>query len=165
MKQWHWLVLALLAVAGMATIRISRSGLEKIQQHEALRLTAYKDVAGKWTIGWGHLIQPHESHLIGATITHEQATELLRQDLARMEKAVNELVKVPITGNQYDALVSFVFNVGVNNFRKSTLLRKLNAGDYQGAALEFPRWKFAGGQVQAGLLARRAAEQSLFMTA
>lgn len=148
----------------MTIIRISRRGLDQIKSHESLRLKPYQDIAGKWTIGWGHLIKPEESYLLDAAgITADQATTLLRADLAIAERAVNDLVTVPIAGNQYDALVSFVFNVGVTAFANSTLLRKLNAGDVDGAANEFPRWIYAGGKESAGLLARRAQEQSLFL--
>lgn len=148
----------------MAIFRITRSGLEHIKKFEALKLRPYKDIAGKWTIGWGHLIKANETHLLRPQgITSPQATELLKHDLQIAEKAINNLVVAPLTGNQYDALVSFVFNIGVGAFANSTMLRKLNDQDYEGASLEFPRWRWAGGKESAGLLARRAMEQSTFI--
>jgi len=165
MKAKH-LIIAIIAagVLTMASIRISRAGINKIKEHEALRLEPYRDAVGKWTIGYGHLIKPDEQHLVtGGKITEAKAEALLRDDLENAEAAINRLVKVPITGNQYDALVSFVFNVGEGAFADSTMLRKLNAGDYDGAAAEFPRWTKAGGMQLPGLVARRAKEQTLFL--
>lgn len=163
MQNLIFLLIAGLAV--MATFKISRGGLEKIKKHEALRLKPYKDIAGKSTIGWGHLILSSETYLLDPDgISKEKATELLRLDLARTERAINNLVLVALNGNQYDSLVSFVFNIGITAFGKSTLLKKLNKGDYKGASLQFPRWKYVGSKPSAGLLARRAAEQATFLT-
>lgn len=149
----------------MATIKISNKGLDNLKLSEALRLKPYKDIAGKWTIGWGHLIKiPEENYLLEQKgISEEKATQLLRQDLATAENAVNKLVTVPLTGNQFDALVSFVYNVGTGAFERSSMLRILNQGDYNGAASQFARWTYAGGQQSAGLVARRAREQSEFI--
>ena len=141
-------------------MKISQSGIDKIKRHEALRLEPYQDEGGKWTIGYGHLLRSGEWY---DRITEEKAEELLRQDLATAENAVKQLVKVPISQNQHDALVSFVFNIGVTAFSKSTLLRKLNAGDAAGAANEFSRWKYVQGQVSTILIARRKREQLLFL--
>ena len=157
----------LLSVAGLFLLgggafmfyRTSQSGIDKIKEHEALRLEPYRDVAGILTIGYGHVLINGE---YWESITEEFAEELLRQDLAIAESAVSDYVEVGITQNQYDALVSFTFNVGVNAFHDSTLLRKLNAGD-PSTANEFERWKYAGGQVVAGLLARRKREKALFL--
>ena len=88
----------------------------------------------------------------------------LRQDVAESERAVNQHVHVPLTQHQFDALVSFVFNLGAGNFRTSTLLKKLNARDYDGAAQEFGRWVQAGGKTLPGLVRRREAESALFLT-
>ena len=98
----------------------------------------------------------------GQTITKERADELLREDVARFEAQVLRLVKVPLTQGQFDALTSFVYNLGAGNLGNSTLLRLLNAGDYKGAAAQFDRWNKAGGKVLAGLVRRRAAERALF---
>jgi len=141
--------------------RISNSGINKIKKHEALRLEPYKDSAGLWTIGYGHLLKKGEWW---DSITEEFAEELLRQDLAIAERAVNDYVLVPINQNQYDALVSLVFNIGIGNFKKSTLLKKINNGnDKDDIANEFLRWKKAGGYVIPGLLARREVERELFL--
>lgn len=153
-------VIFLLTAGVYLFMKISQTGLDKIKRHEGLRLYPYKDEAGHWTIGYGHKLLPGEWY---DKINEQQAEDLLRQDLAIAESAVNDLVKVPLSQNQYDALVSFVYNVGVNAFRESTLLRKLNAGDYTGAAAEFPRWKYAGGKVSSILVRRRAREQDLFV--
>ncbi len=149
----------------MSTIKISNSGLDKLKRSEALRLKPYLDSAGKWTIGWGHLIKlPSENYLLDKDgISEAQATELLRQDLATAEDSVNRLVEVPLNGNQFDALVSFVYNVGSGAFRDSTLLKVLNAGDYSGAASQFARWRYAGGLINAGLEARRERERTEFI--
>lgn len=162
------ILLALLGIGVffMASIRISKAGVNKIIEHEGLRLKPYKDSAGLWTIGYGHLIKfPEEKYLLNPEgIIKKEAEKLLKHDLKPAEKAVNDFVKMPLTGNQYDALVSFVYNVGSGNFADSTMLRRLNVGDYDGAAAEFPKWKYAGGKENAGLLARRAKEQNLFLS-
>jgi lysozyme len=138
----------------------SDKGAEFITQHEGERLKAYRDVAGILTIGVGHTGDVEE----GDTITKEQSRELLLGDLSEAEDAVNAYVKVELNQNQYDALVSFVFNVGAGNFKSSTLLKKLNAGDYEGAAGQFERWDMAGGRHIPGLLKRRHAEAALFQS-
>lgn len=139
--------------------QISQSGINKIKKHEALSLTPYKDSAGLWTIGYGHLLKNGEWW---DNITEAFAEELLKKDLAIAERAVNDYVLVPISQNQYDALVSFVYNVGAGAFKKSTLLKKLNNGDGS-VASEFLRWNKAGGRVVNGLIARREREQALFL--
>ena len=128
-------------------------------------MTAYKCPAGVWTIGYGHTGMV-DGKLIsgGMTITAAKATELLKKDLASFEAAVNGCVTVPITQNMFDALVSFSFNVGSGALRRSALLRKLNAKDYNGAADEFPLWNKAGGKVLNGLVRRRKAEKELFLS-
>lgn len=138
---------------------LSLAGLAHLKQFEGLRLQPYKDSAGLWTIGYGHLLKPGEWW---DSITEQFATQLLADDVGTAEDAVNSLVKVPMTQPQFDALVSFVYNVGVGAFRRSTLLRKLNAGDYAGAAGQFPLWRNAGGRLVQGLVNRRAAEVALF---
>ncbi len=137
-------------------------GIALIKNFEGLRLEKYQDVVGKWTIGYGHLILPDES--FSAAIPEAQADALLRQDLGISEKAVNQYVIVPLTQNQFDALVSFTFNLGVGNLKSSTLLRVLNARQYQDAANEFLRWDKAGGKQVAGLTRRRTAERALFIS-
>lgn len=142
---------------------LSQNGLNFIKAHEGYSGTMYLDQAGKPTIGYGHLIKPGESF---NTITSEQAEALLSADVYFAVSAVNDNVKVSLTQNQFDSLVSFVFNIGVNAFRDSTLLLKLNAGDYIGAFHELPRWNkvtINGSKVVSdGLVNRRQAEQALF---
>lgn len=136
----------------------SQKGLDLIKSFEGLRLSAYKCPADVWTIGHGTTagVKP------GQTITKERAEELLREDVERFEAQVLRLVKVPLSQGQFDALVSFTYNLGAGNLSNSTLLRLLNAGDYAGAADQFDRWNKAGGKVLAGLVRRRAAERALF---
>ena len=142
--------------------RISAAGLELIKAHEGLRLSAYRDSGGKLTIGYGHTGDVQASDVISA----HQADALLEVDVASVEAAVRRLVRVPLTQGQFDALVSFVFNLGPGRLAESTLLVKLNAGDYAGAAKEFDRWTkgtFRGKkQSLPGLIRRRAAERALF---
>jgi lysozyme len=140
---------------------ISERGLAIIREFEGLRLKAYPDPASggdPWTIGFGHTLDVEP----GDNCTLEQAEQWLLDDCADAEVAVLKHVRVPLSQGQLDALISFVFNLGAGNFHKSTLLRKLNAGDYVGAWQEFPRWNKAAGKVMPGLSRRRAAEAKLF---
>lgn len=131
-----------------------------IKKWEELRLVAYMPTPNdRWTIGWGHT----EGVYQGMKISKEQAQKLFEEDVAWAEDAVNKLVKVPLNQNQFDALVSFVFNIGEPNFRGSTMLRKLNKGDYDGAADEFPKWKYQKRKVLRGLVRRRAEEMEVFL--
>jgi lysozyme len=146
-------------------------GLALIKRHEALRLYAYDDATGKravlplkgkLTIGWGHT---GYDVYIGMTIDETKALELLEKDVAWTERIVNVLVKVPLTQPQFDALVSFVFNIGSTQFSTSTMLRLLDQGDYDGAAGQFHRWNYIEGEeVSAELTRRRAEEKALFNT-
>ncbi len=140
--------------------RINTVGLNLIKDFEGLRLNSYRDAVGVWTIGYGHTGTAGP----GQQITNAQATALLREDVATFENAVTRAVRVPITENQFAALVSFTYNVGSGALNSSTLLRRLNAGDTLGAADEFLRWNRAGGQVLAGLTRRRVAERNLFLS-
>jgi lysozyme len=140
---------------------ISERGLAIIREFEGLRLKAYPDPASggdPWTIGYGHTLDVEP----GDTCTLEEAEQWLLDDCADAEVAILRHVKVPLSQGQLDALISFVFNLGAGNFAKSTLLRKLNAGDYVGAWQEFGRWNNAAGKVMPGLTRRRAAEAKLF---
>ena len=143
------------------TMRTSPLGIALIKQFEGLRTCAYLDAAGIWTIGYGHTGDEVRS---GLRIDVAQAEALLRQDLHVAEEAVRALVTQPLAQASFDALTSFVFNVGAAAFGGSTLLRKLNAGDVEGAAAEFERWRYAGGRVLPGLLRRRIAERTLFLS-
>lgn len=129
-----------------------------VQEFEGCRLEAYQDVRGIWTIGYGHTggIQAHQC------ITQQQADEFLAADLETASKPLQALCE--LTQMEFDALTSFIFNVGAGAFSTSTLRRKISAADFRGAALEFGKWVFAGGQEVPGLVRRRAAEQALFQS-
>lgn len=139
---------------------IGQNGLKLIKSFEGFAPLEYVCVAGKRTIGYGHVLKADERYPAG--LTEAEAEMLLLDDVAEAEQAVIDLVEVPLSANQFDALTSFVFNVGRRNFSGSTLLKKLNAGDYTGAANEFIRWKYVGNKVVAGLLRRRQTEKKLF---
>jgi len=144
-------------------MQYSKDGLHLTEQFESVRLTAYPDPAtggDPWTIGYGHTGPEVHS---GMTITQEQAENYLMQDVAKAAADVNAKVTVEITQGEFDALVDFAFNCGCGNLNGSTLLKKLNAGDYEGAAHEFEKWDMAAGKHMAGLLRRRQAEELLFL--
>ena len=139
-------------------MQISQKGIDFIKGFEGLRLKAYQDGGGVWTIGYGSTTGVHE----GDEITEDEAEEMLKWDLAEAEEAVNQFVDVDLRPYEYDALVSFTFNCGVEALRSSTLLRLLNGHDRNGAALQFKRWNKAGGHVSNGLIRRRADEAKMF---
>jgi len=144
---------------------ISQQGIDFIASKEGFIPHTYIDQAGYPTIGYGHKVKSGE---IFTSLTKAQARQLLEQDVTLAVAAINKYVKVALNQNQFDALTSFVFNIGQGAFARSTLLRKLNAGDYTSAAQEFERWKYitSHGQklVSNGLVNRRNAEQQLFLT-
>jgi len=141
-------------------MKISAAGIELLKQFEGCRLTAYQDSVGVWTIGFGTTAGVKE----GQTISQVKAEEYLRFDLAIFEKAVTESLKVPVNQNQFDALVSFTYNVGVSAFRSSTLLNLINEKtDKKVVAAEFSKWVKAGNQTLPGLVSRRKAESELFL--
>lgn len=145
-------------------MQTSEKGIALIKQFEGCKLTAYQDSVGVWTIGYGWT-QPVEGKPIraGMTIKQETAERLLKTGLVSYESDLSRLVKVGLTQGQFDALVSFTYNLGARSLSTSTLLRKINAGDYAGAADEFLRWNKAGGKVLNGLTRRREAERALFL--
>lgn len=143
-------------------MEISYAGLNHIKQFEGYSATVYNDVAGYPTIGYGHKITLAERTAGLKTVTEQEATRLLAADVATAEAAVNRLVKVALNQGQFDALVSFVYNVGAGAFSRSTMLKLLNAGDYTAAAGQFSRWVYAGGQQSSGLFNRRQGEIALF---
>jgi lysozyme len=146
-------------MADVNGLSYSANGLALTQQFEGLRLDAYQDSAGVWTIGYGHTGSDVHS---GLAISEEQAGDLLVTDVASAVSSVNRLVTVSLTQNQFDTLVDFVFDVGSGNFASSTLLRELNAGNAALAVEQFVRWDHAHGVVVRGLLRRRLAEAQLF---
>jgi lysozyme len=127
---------------------------------EGFRASVYDDGAGNPTIGYGHKLTPGESFPGG--IDQGTANQLLQSDVSRAQAAVRAQVKVPLTDSQFGALVDWVFNLGPGNLHSSTMLQKLNAGDYAGAAAEMLRWNKVNGQESAGLEARRADEVSMW---
>ena len=137
----------------------SQAAIDLVKASEGLRLEAYQDAGGVWTIGYGHTrdVQP------GDVVTQQQADDFLQADLAEAADGVNALVKVPLTQGQFDALCDFVFNLGEHDLERSTLLRLLNAGNYQAAANQFRVWVMDRGEVLPGLVNRRAAERDLFV--
>jgi len=153
------------AQAEEGIMELSDSGLQLIASFEGFSATPYADAQGQ-SIGYGHFILPGE---LGSTIippiTQAQGLALLQQDAGIAENAVANLVTVPLSQNQYDALVSLVYNIGQGNFAHSTLLRDLNARDYDAAAAQFPLWDKSNNQVVQALVDRRASEQDLFLTA
>lgn len=147
---------------------ISKKGLQLIKDFEGLKLKSYLCPAGVPTIGYGHT----KNVKAGQVITEDEAGKFLIEDVWYFERGVDDLVHVPLTQGQFDALVSFGFNVGLDidddqipeGLGDSTLLKLLNRGDYAGASNQFPLWNKAGGKPSAGLTRRRLAEQRLFLT-
>jgi GH24 family phage-related lysozyme (muramidase) len=146
-------------------MQTSDKGISLIKEFEGCKLTAYQDSVGVWTIGYGWT-QPVDGKPIrsGMTIKRGTAERLLKIGLVSYESDVSRLVKVGLTQGQFDALVSFTYHLGARSLSTSTLLRKVNAGDYSGAAEEFLRWNKAGSKVLNGLTRRREAERALFLS-
>ena len=144
---------------------VSNKGVDLICEFEGKRLVAYDDGVGVWTIGFGTIKYPNGVRVKkGDTCTLDQAKEYMRHDLIEFEHTVNSSVKVPLNQNQFDALVSLAYNIGSNAFKSSTLVKKLNTGDYQGAADQFNVWINAGGKRMQGLVNRRDREKLLFLS-
>jgi len=142
----------------------SKDGLKLTEQFEGCRLEAYPDPAtggAPWTIGYGHTGADVFPSLL---ITQEEAEKLLLHDVQKAVDHVNSKLKIEVTQGEFDALVDFAFNCGCRNLDNSTLLKKVNEGDHEGAAAEFLKWDMAGGHVMAGLLKRRQAEVALFLS-
>jgi lysozyme len=139
-------------------MNIGNKGLELIKHFEGCELQAYKCPAGVWTIGYGHIKGVSE----GMTITQQEAENMLRDEMAEYEGYVNNLVTVELNQNQFDAMVSWVYNLGGGNLGASTLLKVLNLGNYSEVPEQIMRWNKAGGRVLEGLTRRRQAEADLF---
>ena len=143
---------------------LSNNGMKLLEQFEGLRLEAYLDSAGIATIGFGTIKYPNGSKVkLDDKVTKAQAKEYKLHDLKEFENTVNTSVKVPLTQNQYDALVSLSYNIGSGAFKNSTLLKKLNASDYKGAAEQFLVWNKVNSKRVQGLVNRREAERNLFL--
>ena len=144
---------------------INQAGLNLIESFEGCVLKPYLDSVKIPTIGIGTTVYPdgRKVTMSDPAITKEKAYEYLRDHLSKDCAFVESVLKVPVTDNQFAALASFTYNVGRDALKKSTLLRKLNAGDVKGAADQFLKWDHAGGKVVAGLTRRRKAERELFL--
>ncbi len=148
----------------LSTGRMTQNGLNFIMQNEGLRLTAYQDVAGVWTIGYGHTGSEVKK---GMTITSTQAEAYLASDVSWAEQAVRQATaSVTLTQNQFEALVDFCYNVGKAAFTSSTLLKrvKANPNDKEGISAQFLRWVYAGGKVSNGLKNRRNREITYYFS-
>ena len=139
-------------------MKISLEGLSLIKKFEGCKLEAYKCSAVVWTIGYGHTTGVKE----GDVCTQEEAEKLLRGDIFKFEEYVQDSVKVDLDQSQFDALVAWTFNLGPGNLRSSTMLKKLNNGEYESVPFEMRRWNKAGGKTLDGLIRRRQAESLLF---
>lgn len=142
-------------------MKLSLNGQGFIKKWESCRLKAYLDGGGVWTIGWGHTGPEVRKGLVW---TQQQADDTFTNDVAPREGYVNSLVKVKLTQNQFDALVSLVYNIGGTAFRNSTLLKLLNSGDYKSIPAQFWRWNMDNGIVIKGLTNRRKGESVVFLT-
>ena len=141
---------------------ISRQGLDLICRFEGFSPIIYMCPAGYPTIGYGHLITEANKEQFLDGVDEDEALDLLRQDVIVAERAVLRLISVPLTQGQFDALVSFTFNLGGGALQRSTLRRKLNRGDYDAVPTELMKWVWAGGRKLKGLVARRRSEVILF---
>lgn len=141
-------------------MKASRRAFSLIEEFEGYSPAAYRCPGGVVTIGYGHT----KTAKLGQVINHDTALKLLFDDVLKTEKIITNLLKVSLNQNQFDSLVSFVFNVGPGAFRKSSLLKLINFGAFESAKLEFTRWVFSGGKVLQGLKRRRNAEAYLFAT-
>ena len=139
-------------------MKISQEGIALIKKFEGCELTAYQCSAGVWTIGYGHTKGIEE----GMEITQQEAEDMLVEELHEYENYINDNVTAPLSQNQFDAMVSWVYNLGPANLKASTLLKVLNAGDYDGVPTQIKRWNKAGGVTLDGLIRRREAESLLF---
>lgn len=151
-------------LAAFAALTISAAGVYALQHREGLSLTAYPDPATRgapWTICWGHT--GPEVHK-GLAVTREQCELWLAADIAKAEATLRKYIRVPVRQGQWDAYVSFVYNAGGENFRRSTMLRLLNAGDWQGSCNQFPHWIYANKMRLEGLAVRRFGEQRQCLT-
>lgn len=139
---------------------ITQQGLDLIKSFEGFSETVYICPAGYPTIGYGHLVKEHEN--FACSVSEEEAEDLLRHDVEDAERAVLRLVDVPLNDGQFDALVSFTFNLGAGALQRSTLRRKVNRNEHGEVPREFMRWVWAGGRKLKGLIRRREAEVELY---
>lgn len=157
------LSIAVLSALLLGKTRVSYRGLERIKKFESFSAIPYKDAAGKWTIGYGHLITEKDNFPPNIKITREQGNKLFLRDISIVDNCIKRNVSVQLSTNEYDAIASLIFNIGCGAFTRSTLLKWLNHNDRIKAANEFPRWIYAGGRQNAGLMKRRLQEKEIFM--
>jgi lysozyme len=148
-------------------MKASQNAINLIKQFEGCRYSPYRDSVGLWTVGYGHLIGDGKSLPSGdnRVFTQDEIDAFLVNDLTRTESGINMLVRVTLTQNQFDALCSFCYNLGIGTFQKSTLLKDINASMWDAAANDLLKFHFAGGVSQPGLVKRRQAEHDLFIKA
>lgn len=158
LKKWWFIIEKLLQTIKGNKMKISQEGLALIKKYEGCELEAYLCPAGVLTIGYGHIKNVKE----GDTITAEEAHDMLVAEMCEYEEYINELVKVELEQYQFDALCSWVFNLGPTNLISSTLLKVLNNKDYDGVPTQIKRWNKSNGEVLEGLVKRREAEALLF---
>ena len=146
-------------------LRINEAGMELIKHYEGWRESPYLCSAARPTIGYGSTWDRHGNAvtLDHPDITKKQGEYLLQREVRHSEEAIRKLIKSELTKNMFSSLCSFIYNVGSGNFQKSTLRMKLNRGQYESAADEFPKWRKAGGRVIKGLVRRRKQERELFL--
>jgi lysozyme len=144
-------------------LNINKEGEQLIKKYEGCKLKAYRCPSNRWTIGWGNTTyESGEPVKEGQTITQERADRLFNAMLHRFEAEVKHLLRVQLNDNHFSALVSLTWNIGSGNLKSSTLLKLINQGDYDKAAEEFDKWKYANKKVLKGLVKRRAEEKALF---
>ena len=158
MKRWLLFLLLSLLVGILLYMQLSNKGHDLLKYFEGCELEAYQDSVGVWTIGYGHTKGVHE----GMVITQEQAEQMLLDELKEYEGYVEDMVEVELTQEQFDALVVWVYNLGPTNFKNSTLLKRINAGNFEDVPYQMKRWNKAGGKVLLGLERRREAEAKMF---
>ena len=142
---------------------ITPKGIDLIKRFEGAEAHIYEDAAGYPTIGYGHLLRVGEAEFFAKGISHEDAEALLIKDVQVAERAVLRYISVPLTDGQFDALVSFTFNLGSGALQRSTLRQKVNRAEHSDASIEFLRWIYAGGRKLRGLIKRRQAEIFLYL--
>ncbi len=158
MKRWLLFLLLSLLVGILLYMQLSNKGHDLLKYFEGCELEAYQDSVGVWTIGYGHTKGVHE----GMVITQEQAEQMLLDELKEYEGYVEDMVEVELTQEQFDALVVWVYNLGPTNFKNSTLLKRINEGNFEDVPYQMKRWNKAGGKVLLGLERRREAEAKMF---
>jgi lysozyme len=141
-------------------MKTNQAGIDLIKRFEGCRLSVYKDAVGLNTVGWGH----RTNLPVGTHISQPEADTTLLADIAEREQELDDLLTVELNPNQYSALISFVYNLGIDALSRSTLLRLVNAEEFQLASQEFSKWCRAGGKVLSGLVARREKEKDLFLS-